>query len=391
MKILYVAGGPFPDGSAYSTRLKGFCHAIRELGWNCHVISDYSNSHRSGAIYEFESGTFESLAGASNRINRAKCYLSGVRRVGQYLDSNKVDIVIGGNPYDRFNRLRRVCDDHHVPLVLEICEWYDTSTWKLGVLNPFVWIYKRCMKKWYPQADGVIAISRLLMSHFRSLEIETIRIPSILDVRNFPNRVLADSGRSVIRLVHVGFSGLYKEKYGPVLEGLRGLTESERARFEYHIYGASPETVRANLGSGDGLISDGVSVTIHGRIDHSEVPYILRDADYSIFFRPVKRSNKAGFPTKLAESMAAGTPVITNDVGDVSLYLNDGENGFILREAASGEVRSLLRRLLTLTDARKADLRAGARQTALNAFDFRCHTTALGRFLEDLASENDVL
>ena len=38
----------------------------------------------------------------------------------------------------------------------------------------------------------------------------------------------------------------------------------------------------------------------------------------------------AGFPTKIAESITLGTPVITSNTSDISKYISDGKDGFIL-------------------------------------------------------------
>ena len=38
----------------------------------------------------------------------------------------------------------------------------------------------------------------------------------------------------------------------------------------------------------------------------------------------------AGFPTKFSESLACGTPVLTNDSSDIVKYLKEGYNGFLI-------------------------------------------------------------
>lgn len=72
------------------------------------------------------------------------------------------------------------------------------------------------------------------------------------------------------------------------------------------------------------------------------------EADFSIFVRPDRRSSHAGFPTKLAESLAAGTPVITNNTGDIGLYLKDGENGFLLKDGTQKSVKDVLDKLIQI-------------------------------------------
>ena len=42
------------------------------------------------------------------------------------------------------------------------------------------------------------------------------------------------------------------------------------------------------------------------------------------------RKNEAGFPTKLAESIACGTPVIATNFSNITDYVKDEENGYIV-------------------------------------------------------------
>lgn len=48
--------------------------------------------------------------------------------------------------------------------------------------------------------------------------------------------------------------------------------------------------------------------------------------------------SKASFPSKLTEYLATGRPVITVNVGEISDYLVDGENSFIVEAGNSEEL-----------------------------------------------------
>lgn len=56
--------------------------------------------------------------------------------------------------------------------------------------------------------------------------------------------------------------------------------------------------------------------------DYDEVPALLEVADLAIFFITPVFSKQASSPTKLAEYLSMGIPVIGNDIGDVAFYLN---------------------------------------------------------------------
>jgi glycosyltransferase involved in cell wall biosynthesis len=68
----------------------------------------------------------------------------------------------------------------------------------------------------------------------------------------------------------------------------------------------------------------------------------LKRADYTIFLRDNNLICTAGFPTKFSESIACGTPVLTNLTSDLGIYLQKGKNGFALDMSSySGLVESI--------------------------------------------------
>ncbi|HQM85931.1 MAG TPA: glycosyltransferase, partial [bacterium] len=52
--------------------------------------------------------------------------------------------------------------------------------------------------------------------------------------------------------------------------------------------------------------------------------------DFTILIRDDKRETRAGFPTKVSESISCGTPVITTKTSDLEDYIIEGKNGFFI-------------------------------------------------------------
>ena len=67
-----------------------------------------------------------------------------------------------------------------------------------------------------------------------------------------------------------------------------------------------------------------------GFVKFSLVPLILCSSDLLVSSQPDSLRAKGGFPTKLVEYLASGKPVLFTDVGEISNYLIDGENGFLV-------------------------------------------------------------
>lgn len=83
---------------------------------------------------------------------------------------------------------------------------------------------------------------------------------------------------------------------------------------------------------------------------------------------------RARSPLKLVESLAAGTPVVTGDVGDRGEMLGHGTAGLLVQAGDALALASALERLCTDTVLRR-DLRAGAReQSRRYQWDVLVHT-----------------
>ena len=64
-----------------------------------------------------------------------------------------------------------------------------------------------------------------------------------------------------------------------------------------------------------------------GRVPRPVVLQTLQETDFTVLIRDASlRYAKAGFPTKVVESLMSGTPVICNLSSDLDEYLVDGEN-----------------------------------------------------------------
>ena len=72
------------------------------------------------------------------------------------------------------------------------------------------------------------------------------------------------------------------------------------------------------------------NVMFLGRVSQDLIPAYYKMADFMVLLREPNRKNTAGFPTKFAESMTAGVPVIANATSDLTEYLINGVTGFLI-------------------------------------------------------------
>lgn len=386
MRGVLVTQGLFPYGSAISSRVRNLLKLFIECGYDMHIISPSHTGEKQCPELENYQYSVEFVEAKESVLSLmglggSKPY---VEAVSTYLETHRADFILSTNMPFATSSFSKMAHKNNCKLVLENCEWFDASSFRFGFFNPY---YQKHIKQIRSgnerEADGIIAISRLLESHYSSIPV--IRIPTILDVENTSAIIEKTEGRK-IKIVFAGSLGGGKENLKPIFEALSHIS-IEGQRIELDIYGPSRSQVIENIGGNLSLMrSVEQCVNIHGRVSQKVIGDILATADFSIFIRPVRRSSNAGFPTKLAESMAVGTPVITNITGDIPLYLTP-ENGFLLEKGTSDEVEGVFKMILSLSQDQRNEMRKRARLTAINSFDFRTYKPAIQGFMNTVLHE----
>ena len=375
MKLLIVTDCSFP-GSAMASRILSFKSLFVELGYEVLILSTKTTNKDIELDKEIEEKNYTYEIVGSKRSYRLQSFLGNERLkriVEEKIEKESIDLVFSTSLGSNFNEILDICKKHNVKLILEQCEWFDYSSYGLKKIDPRYIRFNNNIKNNFIKADGIIAISRLLEDYYKKQNVKTIRIPSILDIKNkpFSNKL----NNEKINLVFTGNTSNSKELLKPVMEVLN---ESKYLnKFIFNIYGASKDEVINNIGD-ETLINK--NININGYVEQNRIEDILLKSDYQIFIRPNRRSSNAGFPTKLAESMAVGTPVITNNTGDISLYLKDEYNGYICNGNSKEDVMKVFDKILN----NQSNLRIAARKTAEESFDYRLYKELVKYFIKTL-------
>ncbi len=106
----------------------------------------------------------------------------------------------------------------------------------------------------------------------------------------------------------------------------------------------------------------GSRLRLHEPVPYAEIPRVLAAADVLVVPRPVSRSARFGFPSKLPEYLALGRPVVVTDVGEQARVVEHQVTGLVV---AAGSVAALADALTRLRDASlRRRLATAARQAA---------------------------
>lgn len=384
MKVLYISRSIFPYGAAYASRVMHFAKMLHHMGHTVHIITDYTldEEAKDGKVIDMEFCTYQALFRDFGIKSRMQINKKRYECVKKYLDTTGADYIITSSfPFD-YKKMKNLMQDRKIPYALELCEWYDPSIYKFGKADIRYRINQKTLKKRYIKENKIIAISRYLQNYYEKCGVSCIRIPTILDLEELGYR--EDTSNEKIKIMYAGNPGKSKELLKQIFEAIADLKQEDEHLCEklcFDIYGVNEEQVVYNI-ENDRTLLESVRdcIQIQGKVKQEIMNSVYQEHDYSIFMRPHRRSSEAGFPTKLAESLAAGTPVIVNNTGDISCYIESGKNGFVV-ENDTAELKKLMLKIIGMDTAEYVNMRKSARKTSEEHFDYRVYEKEMRKLL----------
>lgn len=385
MRILLFSQFGLPDSCPAATRVMNLARLLREMG---HEVQLLGVAYAQGSVL---TGEEDGLAYAMLQANACQGLQAGKRvrdldgQIRLFLAEAESpwDMIILSNVYyDHARAFRQYARKHGTRLTVNAVEWYALDDERFRGLGGAVNLLKNRMalRHIHVRMGNIIAISTLLYRYYAVRGCRVALIPTIVDMKEYEG--LTHPAHERLRIAYAG-SPARKDYILNAVRALTLLTPEERSRIEMHLYGPTLAQLRG-LGLPEELLEAcGEALVCHGRIPYAEVKQRVAEADFTVLLRPDRRYANAGFPTKVGESMACGTPVICNHTSDLHLYVRDGETGLVVRDESAQACAESFRRALGLSAADRAAMRQAARQEAEQAFDYRNYIGHLGRFLRE--------
>lgn len=119
-----------------------------------------------------------------------------------------------------------------------------------------------------------------------------------------------------------------------------------------------------------------------GRQPHENMPGLLRACDILTIPRRSEPITEYAFPSKIAEYAALGKALVVTEVGDMSLYIQNGVNGFIVQQNNPDKLADALLQLQNSNI--RAQLGVRLHKTALKEFHPEAFKIKFNRFFNSL-------
>ena len=358
---------------------------LYDMGHSVHVITDYTlePGEQVGQIIDIGFCSYQACAVMRIR-DRLEINKKRYSCVKKYLDTVSVDYIITNNfPFD-YKKMKELVERKKIPYAIELCEWFDASNYKFGKCDIRYRINDKTLRTKYVRESKIIAISRYLQNYYLEHGVNCIRIPTILDMNEY--RFSENFESDKLKIMYAGNPGKSKELLREIFRAIQAIKQEDdqfSKKFSFDLYGVNEAQVLFNIENDIELLKS-IQDCIHikGKVKQETMNDVYLEHNFSIFMRPHRRSSEAGFPTKLAESLAAGTPVLANSTGDISCYINNGRNGFLI-ENESTALKEMFSYLLTMSKAEYQEMRKNARETAEQSFDYRIYEEEVGKFIHE--------
>jgi len=387
MRIAYVGPFEFPSSNANSLRVLGIAEALASQN---NLISICSGTSTQAADFQFKAGItvskVDEYSGWLSKISR------GIR--GLFLGNKTIDwlktlspkpemVILYGTHLGYLLRLLRYTRRNNILLVLDVVEWYDPRHLPLGPFGPFAFANEIAMRFVAAKADGLIVISKFLQNHFQKKGCATIRIPPIFaNSKNLP--VYKCFERERTRICYVGSPGK-KEDLSSIINGLQ-LAKSEGARFRMEFVGSDIESLERQSGVKLNGNFEAEEFAVYGRVTNEEARNFITSCDFTILLRKDLRFTKAGFPSKVAESLTLGIPVISNLTSDLRDYLVDSENSIVVEKSDPKGFAKSIARACALSPFEIENMKVNALKSAAN-FSIEKFALSLNNFCVKLKND----
>ena len=380
-KAVIVTENSYPEGDAGAVRQHAFAKILKQLGYDVLVIGYGKNFDNK--ICKYDGVNFISFRpNQENIISRIICRVKFGTKVYRYIKQhyNFLDVLmvvdIMPQSFKKIEKLKRI---YNCVLIHDSVEWYSPEEFKNGKCN-LAYIRKDYTnKKAINNLWNVIAISSFLEEYFKQRNNNVKRIPVIMDIKKITPRLKCIENSEKFIFVYAGGPGK-KDYLKEIIEGFSFLSLEQRKIVEVNIIGVNEDQLVKSCDVSIDLINSIKDcLKIYGRISRDETLELVKRADYSLLIRDESlRYSKAGFPTKIVESLACGTPPLCNLTSDLGLYLKNEENSIIALGHTSKDVYKAIIHAISITDINKRNfMRESARKLAEDSFHYSRYVSSL--------------
>lgn len=391
--IIYTGAFRFPIGDAAAQRVLNNAKILRELGHKVIFVSfggtTQESDKKEDGNYYYQGFRYI----ISNDIDRQESNI--LKRVYNFLYAGQnalkiiseinesADVIIGyGTSIFFTNKILKLCKKSDLYFVGDITEWSDPREFLGGIYAPPYWINNFNMNFTQKKVKNKILISAFLNEFYKTSH--NIILPPLVDAKDEKwsdlKHVISDFVG--VRVIYAGTPGK-KDLLETMLDAVCSCLK-KGIKLQFVVVGVSLNEIYFFKNYNEILIFPN-NIIFCGKVLQTDVPSYYNLSDFSLIVRKSTRKSMAGFPTKLAETMMAGCPVLLNYTSDISNYVKNGYNGFVMPDSSSESLEATLLNISKLSKDDLKLLKSNAIKTAFEKFDYLIYLNETRDFMNQLS------
>ncbi|MFG0807002.1 glycosyltransferase family protein [Pseudomonas fluvialis] len=390
--ILYIGGFELPDRNAAAHRVLSNGMIMRDLGYDVVFLGIDSTRIGKPEILRNDYLGFEcwSITYPKDVLAWLK-YILGLTSILDFILRERTIKIVGVVCYNYPSvaqaRIKSLCKRIGAKMIADATEWYSVGAGS-GVYR-IVKLLDTALRMYIVHriADGVITTSKYLTEFYAHRGKVTVELPTLFNCEKFQPPPSRDNTQRK-KFIYVGSpfdkgrvnkarSNL-KERLDVAIEVFYQIYISGR-RFSFEIYGVDADDYLEIFPEHADILKEMAEcIVFKGRQPNQFVLNRIAECDFSIFFRDETRVTLAGFPSKLAESISCGTPVVTNKMVSLESYLPHES----LFTTARGDEHILVRKIMELTPVEINYLKQHAYHSM--TFDYKNYSDRVSVFMAEV-------
>lgn len=389
MRCFYIGAFRFPYFDAAAARVLNIGKSLRQCGHDVEFIAMGGNQeecHRQkdgNYVYQgFPYIITNELDCRSGLLKKIRMKLCRGNRTIKELCSKELSgsLVIVYNPSNMFlGKLIKLSKVRNFKLAVDLTEWYDRN--ELPITDWYS--YTHCMSRTMQLVKNKIVISSYLDNYYTNSN--NIVIPATCDSNDAKWQKDTNSINSYdgITLIYAG-NPVKKDLVHTAINAVNHLSKEGYA-IRFLILGITKENYIKRYSNKLDCQNLSDNIVFVGKVSQNDVPAYYKHADYMILLRRDNRKSNAGFPTKFAEAMTAGVPVIANATSDIGRYIENDVNGYMLKNESIDCVENTLRTICKgYSPQIISQQKNNALKTGREVFDYTNYVQPLRIFIHNL-------
>lgn len=378
-RAVIITGNKYPCEDAGAIRQHATAKLIQQLGYDV-VVLGYGKPTQN-KVAEYDGVSYMSFRPDSNNMFIRVLYRAlSPFRMFHCLKKNysNASLILVADALELdFKKAQNFCKNKAVTLIHDSVEWFSPEQFERGERESAYKLRDNINRIRVAKGWRVMAISSYLEEHFKMQCDAVVRIPVIMDVDSIEYRTEKIAGNDKIKFTYVGSPGK-KDYLKNILEGFELISDDLLEGVEINVVGVTKEQLVSMCGVKVETLNKLNRILIaHGRVSHDKAIAFVRDADFSLLIRDsTLRYAQAGFPTKIVESLACGTPPMCNLSSDLGMYL-DESNSVISEDHNPASVKRALQKALSMSEADRCNMRYKARKAAEMYFDYKKYVSEM--------------